>query len=437
MAGGYDRGLRMRIRFFPALLSAFVLALTGTGSAQEKGKPPGKDRPAGQAAAPAKPAATTAPPMNTKRILAELSKSPKAEAAEALGERVAGAFGRALLEKGRAKPRIEETVVAWAAIEKNPVVVVRADGTTIGEMTPLGSGGVQALAMELPNFSDFDYSLVAGGKTVGSGHVRVEYYKYTADSFPKKGVPRGKVIRHVWSTSKVFPNTVRDYLIYVPAQYREEEPACLMVWQDGLRHADANGPMRATTVFDNLIHQGEMPVTIGVFIDPGAFKDQEPGSKPANRSFEYDSLGDAYARFLRDEILAEVGEKYNLSDDPACRAIAGGSSGGICAWTASWEMPDQFGKVLCWVGTFVDIRGGHNYPPLIRKTEKKPIRVYLLGGSNDLDNEFGNWPLANQEMAKALEFAGYDYKFHYGECFHGSAHAGAILPEMLRWLWRE
>ena len=310
-AGGYDAVSPMKIRIFLVLLTAIALSFLGAGFAQEKGKAAGKAKPAasakgdpgGKGTAPAKSAVAKASPMTAKRILAELSKSPKGAEAEALGKRVAGAFGRALLEKGRAKPRVEETVVAWAAIEKSPVIVVRGDGTTVGKMTPLGKDGVQALAMRLPNFSDFDYSLVAGGKNVGGGHVRVEHYEYSAESFAVKGVPRGKVTRHRWRKSKVFPNTIRDYLVYLPAQYEESEPACVMVWQDGLRHADPNDPMRATTVFDNLIAQGEMPVTIGVFINPGAFKDQKPGTKPQNRSFEYDSLGDAYGRFLRDEIL--------------------------------------------------------------------------------------------------------------------------------------
>lgn len=253
----------------------------------------------------------------------------------------------------------------------------------------------------------------------------------------KEGVPQGKVTRHEWNESRIFPGTRREYLVYVPAQFAPEKPAAVMVWQDGLRHADPDGPMKATRVFDNLIASGEMPVTIGIFINPGHFPKQEKGAKPGNRSVEYDSLGDAYARFLLEEILPEVGKSYNLTSDPEMRAIAGGSSGGICAWTVAWERPDAFRKVLCWVGTFVDIRGGNAHPSMVRKTEKKPIRAYLLDGENDLDNQYGNWPLANKQMAKALEFKGYDYIFNHGKCFHGSNAAGAILPDMLRWLWRK
>ena len=159
-----------------------------------------------------------------------------------------------------------------------------------------------------------------------------------------------------------------------------------------------------------------MPVTVGVFIQPG--KLLEGGVKRGNnqRSFEYDTLSDQYSRFLLEEILPEVEETTKLRHDAASRAIAGLSSGGICAFTVAWERPDQFSKVLSWIGSFTNlasgktgIEGGHNYPPMIRRTEAKPIRVFLQDGDHDLDNPFGNWPLANQEMAKALEFAGYDH----------------------------
>jgi enterochelin esterase family protein len=180
-----------------------------------------------------------------------------------------------------------------------------------------------------------------------------------------------------------------------------------------------------------------MPVTVGIFINPGTIpagtKDQKPRS---NRSFEYDTLSDQYARFLEKEILPEVGQKLTLRQDAAGRAICGISSGGICAFTVAWERPDLFRKVLSHVGSFTDIRGGHVYPALIRKTERKPIRVFLQDGSHDLDNRFGNWPLANQQMAAALKFAGYDYRFEFGDGGHNGKHGGAILPDSLRWLWR-
>jgi enterochelin esterase family protein len=197
--------------------------------------------------------------------------------------------------------------------------------------------------------------------------------------------------------------------------------------------------MRASAVFDNLIHKKEMPRTVGVFIDPGRKPKQKRGDKAGNRSLEYDSLGDAYARFLVDEILPEVEKRYQTKfrPQPEARAIAGGSSGGICSFTVAWERPDQFRKVLCWVGTFVDIRGGHHYPYLVRITERKPIRIYLLDGENDLDNKFGNWPLANKMMAASLKYMNYDFRIDWTQCFHGSKGMAPNLPDALRWLWRD
>ncbi len=262
-------------------------------------------------------------------------------------------------------------------------------------------------------------------------------YKLGPDSMPQDGVPRGEVTKHKWE-SKIFPGTVRDYWLYVPAQYDAAKPACVMVFQDGGNYQKADGQFRTPTVFDNLIHKNEIPVTIGIFLNPGEVPPAEEGKRPrSNRSFEYDSLGDQYARFVLEEILPEVGKKYNLTKDPEGRAIGGISSGGICAWTVAWERPDAFRKVLSHVGSFTNIRGGHNYPALIRKTERKPIRIHLQDGSGDLDNLHGSWPLANQEMAAALKFAKYDYQFEFGDGGHNGKHGGAIMPDALRWLWRD
>lgn len=263
-------------------------------------------------------------------------------------------------------------------------------------------------------------------------------YKHGPDSMRQEGVPQGTVTQHQWKESKIFAGTERDYWIYVPAQYDKTQPASLMVFQDGGAYVTPDKDFRIPVVFDNLIHKKEMPVTIGIFISPGTFPPASADQKSrSNRSFEYDSLGDQYARFLIEEFLPEIDKSYNISKNPSDRAISGISSGGICAWTVAWERPDQFGKVLSHVGSFTNIRGGHVYPALIRKTEKKPIRVFLQEGSNDLDNLHGNWPLANQEMAAALKFAQYDYRFDYGDGGHNGKHGGAIMPDSLRWLWRK
>jgi enterochelin esterase family protein len=211
-----------------------------------------------------------------------------------------------------------------------------------------------------------------------------------------------------------------------------------MVFQDGGGYQDKKGQFRVPIVFDNLIHEKAMPVTIGIFINPGKAPASDPAKKDRdNRSFEYDTLSDQYATFLEKEILPEVGKKYNLTKYPDQRAICGISSGGICAFTVAWERPDLFRKVLSHVGSFTNIRGGDVYPGMIRKTEAKPIRIFLQDGSGDLDNMHGNWPLANQQMAAALKFAKYDYRFVYGDGGHNGKQGGAILPESLIWLWRE
>jgi len=268
-----------------------------------------------------------------------------------------------------------------------------------------------------------------------------EVYELGPESQRQEGVPRGEVKEHTWR-SQVFEGTIRRYWTYVPTQYDASKPAALMVFQDGHAYIGEDGQFRAPVVFDNLIHRGEMPVTIGIFIDPGHKKDELPPKagwrpRPENRSFEYDTLSDQYARFLIDEILPEVAKTLKFSDDPDQRAICGISSGGICAWTVAWERPDAFRKVLSHVGSFTNIRGGHVYPALIRKTPPKPIRVFLQGGEADLDNPHGHWPLANLQMAAALRFAKYDCAFVYGEGKHSGKHGGVILADSLRWLWRE
>lgn len=273
---------------------------------------------------------------------------------------------------------------------------------------------------------------------ISPGLAQDEQYQPGPDAERKDGVPQGTVTKHVWDKSEIYPGTIRDYWVYVPKQYRKGSPAALMVFQDGAGFVNEKGHTRVPIVFDNLIHAGEMPVTIGVFIQPGVVPATKEGQTPRkNRSFEYDTLSDQYVRFLLDEILADIGKQYDISDDPKLRAICGNSSGGICAFTAAWERPDSFGKVVSHIGSFTNIRGGHVYPAIIRKTERKPIKVFLQDGSNDLDNLHGNWPLANQQMAAALKFSNYDYKFVYGEGKHSARHGGAIFPDTMRWLWSD
>jgi enterochelin esterase-like enzyme len=270
-----------------------------------------------------------------------------------------------------------------------------------------------------------------------SPNPNVITYPYGPDSQRQVGVPQGNVtqFRHV---SKIFPETQRDYWVYIPQQYDAATPAAVMVFQDGHAYVSEDGWYRVPIVFDNLIHAGEMPVTLGIFINPGHVGDPLPANpwRFSNRSFEYDSLSDQYARFLLEEILPEVGTRWKLTDDPEQRASCGASSGGICAFTVAWERPDAFRKVLSHIGSFTDIRGGHVYPSQIRKQAKRPLRVFLQDGEADLDNQYGNWWLANLQMAAALKYRGYDHRFVGGTGAHDGKHGGAILPDSLRWLWR-
>lgn len=257
------------------------------------------------------------------------------------------------------------------------------------------------------------------------------------DSQRRPGVPRGAVSKHEWR-SAIFPGTLRDFWVYLPAQAKPDSPACVMVFQDGGMYIGEDGEFRVPIVFDNLIHRQKMPVTVGVFVNPGSVPDAPPptGHDGSQRSIEYDTLSGRYARFLLEEILPAVNEMQRLTSSPEGRAICGISSGGICAWTAAWERPDAFGKVLSHVGSFANIRGGHVYPSLIRAAPRKPIRVFLQAGANDLDVGWGNWALANLAMAAALNFKEYDYRLDYGDGAHDGRHGGAILPESLAWLWR-
>jgi len=223
-----------------------------------------------------------------------------------------------------------------------------------------------------------------------------EEYVLGADSLKQEGVPTGRVTAHTWNKSDVFAGTERDYWVYVPAQYDGSEPACVMVFQDGAGYVGDNGHSRVPTVFDNLIHQKAMPVTIGIFVNPGRFPPGSGERPRRNRSVEYDTLSDAYARFLLEEILPEVGKENKLTDDPEGRAICGISSGGICAFTVAWERPDAFRKVISYVGSFTDIRGGHNYPSLIRRTEKNRfVSSYKTAKTTStLRSGIGHWPIA-------------------------------------------
>ena len=266
-----------------------------------------------------------------------------------------------------------------------------------------------------------------------------ENYPLSPDSKPQPGVPKGEVLKFTFENSKIFPGTWREYWVYVPAQYTPDKPACVYVNQDGIQY-------EAPTVFDNLIHKKEMPVTIGVFVMHGRVKaaDGNAALDRFNRSYEYDGLGDNYVRFLLEELLPDVetkkttdGRAIRLSKNGNDRAIGGASSGAICAFTAAWERPAEFSRVFSAIGTYVGLRGGDRYSTLIRKSEPKPIRIFLQDGSDDLNIYGGDWWMANQTLERAFSFAGYEVQHVWGEGAHNQKHSTAIFPDAMRCLWKD
>jgi len=276
------------------------------------------------------------------------------------------------------------------------------------------------------------------------------FYQIGPDSLPREGVPKGEVRGPFMLPSDAYPGTQHTYWVYVPAQYDGAVPASLMIFNDGQAFNNMEGDLRAPNVLDNLIHRREIPVMISVFINPGRRPDQpEPtpqnwGDKDTNRPTEYNSLDDKYARVIVDELMPVIYKEYNVSKDPDRHGIGGASSGAIAAFTVAWERPDDFRRVLSMIGSFTNIRGGHAYADLVRQSPKKPLRVYLQDGRNDnrgLRNgkydETRDWFLQNVRLMQALTEKGYDLNYQWGIGGHNQKHAGAVFPDMMRWLWRD
>lgn len=289
-------------------------------------------------------------------------------------------------------------------------------------------------------------------------------YPLTADSLVNPNIAHGRLEGPFEFRSTVIAGTVRRYWIYVPANYDAKSPPNLLVFQDGQRATNPDGPLRIQNVLDNLIARGDIPATLGIFITPGNtgtehYPDNLGTGNPNHRAPEYDAVNDTYARFLIDEMLPEVGKKYTFTKDPMKRAIGGTSSGAICAWTVAWNRPDAFGNVISYIGSYTSIGykpatattplvvGGDTYPGLVRKNPIRPIRIFLQDGSNDLNNLHGNWFLANEQMLSALHWANtnadqqrtpgprYDIRHEWGDGAHSDQHGGRILPNVLRWMF--
>ena len=278
------------------------------------------------------------------------------------------------------------------------------------------------------------------------------FYALGPDSLPQDGVPKGDIRGPFSLPSTAYPGTQHTYWVYVPAQYDPALPASLMIYNDGQAFMNPDGDMRAQNVMDNLIFRRELPVMIAVFINPGRRPDQpEPnasewGDHATNRPTEYNSLDDKYAHVIVEELMPVLFRQYSISPDPERHGIGGSSSGAIAAFTVAWQRPDQFRKVLSNVGSFVDLRGGNAYPDIIHNTDKKPIRIFLCDGRNDNRGQFPgatgynqsrDWFYQNVGMMQALTAKGYDLNYAWGMNKHGQKMGGAILPEMMRWLWRD
>jgi enterochelin esterase family protein len=277
------------------------------------------------------------------------------------------------------------------------------------------------------------------------------FYSLGPDSLPQPGVPKGEIRGPFTLPSAAYPGMQHTYWVYVPAQYDPASAVSLMIYNDGHAFMDPEGDVRAQNVMDNLIFRRELPVMIGVFINPGRRADQpEPDAKEwgdhtTNRPTEYNTLDDKYARVIVDELLPALSKDYNISKDPERHGIGGSSSGAIAAFTVAWQRPEEFRKVLSNVGSFVDLRGGNAYPDIIRKSDKKPIRIFLCDGRNDNRgqrpgepyNQARDWFYQNVRMMQALTEKSYDVNFAWGMNKHGQKMGGAILPEMMRWLWRD
>ena len=386
--------------------------------------------------------------------LAELARSASPKLAEAIHTTFAA---KELVEGTAWAGRGPDFFFAVQAASQPELVIDGAPGPAMQKLAGTDLWYAAARIAELGKLHSFHYLI--GGNRFGG---RLDLPAFTPLSYLEPGVPTGTLSQKITHVSKIYDGMRSDYWVYVPAQYRPDTPAAVMVFQDGESYTDREGNNPALNVIDNLIAQKKIPVLICIFINPGDISDSpatptynfvkaysekwQRTLKDSMRSTLYDTVSDRYARFLRDEILPEVAGKYNLRKDAYSRAITGLSSGGICSFNAAWQMPDQFARVISWIGSFSAIQwkedpavpdGGQDYPDKILREPKRNIRVWLQDGSEDLDLRYGDWPLANLRMANALKAKEYDFHFSYGKGTHNSGHGAAEFPTEMIWLWRD
>lgn len=392
---------------------------------------------------------------STALQLIELAKSNSAS----LREAITATFDAKDLKEGTAwAGRGPDFFFATEAPSQPSLLIDSAPGPQLRQIPGSDLWYAPARIEQLGRLHSFHY-LINGTKFGG----RLDLPAFGPDSYLQPGVPSGTLSPKLTHTSKFYDGMKSEYWIYVPAQYRPDVPAALMVFQDGGGYTDRSGNNPALNVIDNLVAQKKIPVLICVFINPGditdspdtptylfvkAYSDKWKRTlKDSMRSTLYDTVSDRYVRFLRDEVLAEVAAKYNIRKDAYSRAITGLSSGAICAFNAAWQMPDQFSRVISWIGSFAGIQwkedlnvpdGGQDYPEKVLHEPKRNIRVWLQDGSEDIEfARYGSWPLANLRLANALKLEDYDFHLSFGKGTHNSAHGAAEFPEEMIWLWRD
>jgi len=371
----------------------------------------------------------------TPQGLEEVLRTGGVKAQEVDG--LANWFGGLDKLKNGADAKVSELYVAWGIEVPSGVTDVSVRSLEPNEppfnlvLQRAGNGQLFVGAKKLPEAEGFRWQYFVNGNPVG-GQRDLEVYTRPPESFAGPDLKPGKLERQPPLESKVFGGTKHDWWVYTPTGFDPSVESNLVVFQDGQWSHDY-----APVYFDNLIAERKLPQTVALFVTPGTFPDGK-----SDRSREYDTLNDSYVRFLLEELLPPVENKFKITQDPMRRCVAGLSSGGICSFTSAWQRPDKFGLVMSWIGSFTNIasgeslrEGGHNYPALIRKTPKKPIRVFLQDGENDLDNVHGNWFLSNKQMAKALVFAKYDVKAVWGKGFHSDKQGRATMTDALLWLF--
>lgn len=341
-------------------------------------------------------------------------------------------LGADRIQKGAAAAGELGDFVFAVASEKGPSLQINYDPP----IAAFKAGSLWVVQTRLNTGTAYKYTWIADGKPIGGAN---NLPAFGPDSYVQPGVPQGKLTGPIEVPSKIYPNVKANMWYYVPAQWDGVTPLAVQVWGDGQQFTGPRpGPWRILETLDNLTAQKRIPLMVSIFVQAGT------GPERNERSIEYDTVSDAYLHRLLDEIFPVVAAKVKMRTDGYSRAIQGLSSGGIMAFNAAFDKPEEFSRVLSWIGSYTALRGtpdhpegGGEYPTMVRREAKRNIRMWLEDGSADLDNTAGNWPMANIGMANALKFKGYDYHFSFGVGEHNDAQGAAELPESLTWLWRD